>query len=110
MPFNFTNETLFAGAFILIVVLFIQYIVYLRLKKLIKLEFGKKLISSTTTQQNRYDEQPQEKKNPTQLISNNKVIKQIQDDVTYEVDTPEEDADSYINPIHSEKTIDDIDD
>lgn len=108
MPFNFTNETLFAGAFILIVVIFIQYMVYLKLKKIIKLELGKKSISSSS-QQNRYTEPTQQKQNPTEQVSN-QVIKQIDDDETYDVDTPDdEDADSYVNPIHSEKNIDDTD-
>lgn len=109
MPFNFTNETLFAGAFILIVVIFIQYMVYLRLKKIIKLELGKKSISSSS-QQNRYTEPTQQKQNPTEQVLNNQVVKQIEDDETYDIDTPDDDADSYVNPIHSEKNIDDTDD
>ena len=107
MPFNFTNETLFAGAFILIVVIFIQYMVYLRMKKLIKLELTKK---SPVKQQERTTNRIQEKQTQMNQQQMNQVVKQIEDDETYDVDTPEDDADSYVNPIHSEKNIDDTDD
>lgn len=85
MTFNLTNETLFAGTFILIIVFFIQYMVYVRLKKIITLEISKKTITMKKQQEQQ------------QLIPNNNNNKQL-DDETYDVDTPEEDADSYINP------------
>jgi hypothetical protein len=98
MSFNFTNETLFTGAFILVIVLFIQYIIYLKLKKIIKMELTKK----TTSDKKNYSTQNIQDNKP-QLNS----TVQIKDIDTYEVDTPDSDDDSYVNPINSEKNIDD---
>jgi hypothetical protein len=78
--------------------------VYLRLKKLIKLELTKK-----TTIEGKQENKPTEKQSEKQPSIGTPKIP-IQDDESYDVDTPEDDdADSYVNPIHSEKNIEDDD-
>jgi hypothetical protein len=121
MDFNFSKEILFVGGFIIILVLFIQYMMYSQIKKYIREEIAKTLVKTNKPQQ-------------TVILKNNNNIKDNiphnedkkvnnHDDETYDVETPEEDKndedngdngdnadnddDSYVNPVHSEKNIDD---
>ncbi len=132
---NFSKELLFTTGFILVVVLFIQYMIYSRLNKNIK-EVSKrvyllcgdkmkkgsiqKLPESTEQIKLQPTTQPTQS---TQAMSAEQIkleqiklqqikLQQATDNESYEVDTPEDmnDDDSYVNPIHSEKNIDDDDD
>jgi hypothetical protein len=105
---NFSKELLFVVGFIIIIVIFIQYISYRMLQKKIKVEVAKqflieknKLICNQQVSNNINNKIPE---------TNNK-----EEDVeTYDIDTPNENdidsnADSYVNPLHSEKNVTDTD-
>jgi hypothetical protein len=105
---EFTKELLFVGGFILVIVLFIQYLSYSRLKKMIKTPRKSKHGASNNTEDvQQVEGVPQSGVN--QSIGGNQNTKRqlLIDDDDIEIDTPDEDADSYVNPVHSEKHIDD---
>ncbi len=105
---NFSKELLFVVGFIIIIVIFIQFISYRMLQKKIKLEVAKQFLI--------------EKKKLLLTQGSNSVVnngieinkkEEVNDnDETYDVDTPtvndiDSNADSYINPLHSEKNLTD---
>ncbi len=94
---NLTPELLFVGGFILVVVLFIQYISYSKLKKMVRTPRAK-----PESRQNRIHATAS---NPIHNPVNN--TQQINETESIEIDTPDDDVDSYVNPVHSEKNIDD---
>ena len=100
---EFTKELLFVGGFILVIVLFIQYLSYSRLKKMIKPSRKSKHSASFNTE----DVQQVEGVPQTGVNQSIGVSPLLIDDDDIEIDTPDEDADSYVNPVHSEKHIDD---
>jgi hypothetical protein len=86
MDFNFSKEILFVGGFIIILVLFIQYMMYSNMKKYVKQEISKIVIRTNKPSQNNIMQ------NRT-IVGNNKNQNQNKvqkDDDTYEVDTPED--------------------
>jgi hypothetical protein len=92
MDFNFSKEILFVGGFIIILVLFIQYMMYSNMKKYVKQEISKIVIrtnkpSQNNIMQNRTTVGNNKNQNQNQNQNQNKVQK---DDDTYEVDTPED--------------------
>jgi hypothetical protein len=128
MDLKFSNEILFVGGFIIILVLFIQYMMYSHLKKQIKIEIAKTNIRSNKIQQHNKDntdnkkeidddsidvDTPEsEKKNNIKKENNiqNKNTNnenENEDDNKTEEDDDNNDDDSYVNPVHSEKNIDD---
>ncbi len=134
MDFKFSNEILFVGGFIIILVLFIQYMMYSHLKKQIKIEIAKTNIRSNKIQQNNkentenkkeidndsidVDTPESEKKNNIKNENNmkNKITKnekeddnktEEEDDDNDDNNNDNNDDDSYVNPVHSEKNIDD---
>ena len=97
---NFSKELLFAVGFIIIVVIFINYVSYRMLQKKIKVEVAKQfLIEKKKISINQ------------QIPTNNqnKIVEtKKEDEETYDIDTPNENdidsnADSYVNPLRSEK-------
>ena len=115
---NFSKELLFAVGFIIIIVIFIQYISYRILQKKIKLDVAKQfLIEKKKISLN------QQTSNNNMNNVNNKVQTNKEEDNenenenendTYDIDTPDENdidsnADSYVNPLHSEKNLTDTD-
>ena len=142
---NFSKELLFTTGFILVVVLFIQYIIYSRLNKNIKevskrvyLLCGDKMKKGSiqnlpeSSQQDKSQQDKSQQDKSQQIKSQQIKLQQIKlqqdksqqiklqqdkshtsDNESYEVDTPEDlndaDDDSYVNPVHSEKNIDDDD-
>jgi hypothetical protein len=126
MDFKFSNEILFVGGFIIILVLFIQYMMYSHLKKQIKIEIAKIHIRphrKNTIQQNIKDNVENKKEvdndsidvdTPESEKKNNIKENNMQnknddddDDDTENKDGENKDDDSYVNPVHSEKNIDD---
>ena len=122
MDFNFSNEILFVGGFIIILVLFIQYMMYSHMKKYVKEELSKVVTKTNRPiQHNKMQNQSNNANNDKNKIANQN--KEQKDDDSYDVETPEDeknnntnkddddddndDDDSYINPVHSEKNIDD---
>ena len=97
----FTNENLFIIAFIIILVLGIQYIVYLQLQKFTIKEINKRLFN--------------QKKNNVQHMVEKDMKKEDNidhryDENTDDVDTPSDmdsNIDSYINPLPSVNNNDD---
>ncbi len=132
MDLKFSNEILFVGGFIIILVLFIQYMMYSHLKKQIKIEIAKTNIRSHKVQQINKDiienkkevdnesidvDTPEsEKKNNIKKENNiqnkntnnkNEDDNKTEEDDTEDKDDENNDDDSYVNPVHSEKNIDD---
>ena len=115
MDFNFSNEILFVGGFIIILVLFIQYMMYSHMKKYVKEEVSK-IVTKTNRPIQHNKMQNQSNNDKSKNVNQNKEQK---DDDSYDVETPEDekknntndddnnDDDSYVNPVHSEKNIDD---
>ena len=122
---NFSKELLFTTGFILVVVLFIQYIIYSRLNKNIKevskrvyLLCGDKMKKGSIqnlpeSSQQIKSQQDKSQQDKSQQDKSQQDKSQTSDNESYEVDTPEDlndaDDDSYVNPVHSEKNIDDDD-
>ena len=106
---NFSKELLFAVGFIVVMIIFIQFVSYRMLQKKIKLEVAKQfLIEKKKMSFNQQQQQQQVSNN--NIETNNKE----EDMETYDIDTPTENdidsnADSYVNPLHSEKNVNDTD-
>jgi hypothetical protein len=107
---NFSKELLFVAGFIIVIVIFIQYVSYRMLQKKIKLEVAKQfLIEKKKLLLNKTS-------NNTENVVNKEIEtnKEGDEDETYDIDTPTENdidsnADSYVNPLHSEKNVTDTD-
>ena len=118
---NFSKELLFVAGFIIVIVIFIQYVSYRMLQKKIKLEVAKqfliekkKLISNqhSSNMNMNMNTNTNTNTNENNNIETNK--KDDEQDETYDIDTPNENdidsnADSYVNPLHSEKNVTDTD-
>jgi hypothetical protein len=110
---NFSKELLFAVGFIVVMIIFIQFVSYRMLQKKIKLEVAKQfLIEKKKMSLN----QQQDSNNNLDVNLNNKIetTNKEEDMETYDIDTPTENdidsnADSYVNPLHSEKNVTDTD-
>ncbi len=104
---NFSKELLFAVGFIVIVIIFIHFVSYRMLEKKIKLEIAKQFLIEKKKMS--FNQQQQQVSN-NNIETNNKE----EDMETYDIDTPTENdidsnADSYVNPLHSEKNVTDTD-
>jgi hypothetical protein len=108
---NFSKELLFVAGFIIVIVIFIQFVSYRMLQKKIKLEVAKQfLIEKKKLLLNKTS-------NNTESVVNKEIEKNKEaenEDETYDIDTPTENdidsnADSYVNPLHSEKNVTDTD-
>ncbi len=110
---NFSKELLFAVGFIVVMIIFIQFVSYRMLQKKIKLEVAKQfLIEKKKMSLN----QQQDSNNNLNVNLNNKIetTNKEEDMETYDIDTPTENdidsnADSYVDPLHSEKNVTDTD-
>ena len=100
---NFSPEMLYMGGLILVIVFLVQYLMFIYLKKQIK---NTKIMNK---QINKPINKPINKQINSQQVAHNVVIEKPTDsDESYDIDTSDvdADADSYVNPIHSEKHID----
>jgi hypothetical protein len=105
---NFSKELLFAVGFIVIVIIFIHFVSYRMLEKKIKLEIAKQFLIEKKKMS--FNQQQQQQVSNNNIETNNKE----EDMETYDIDTPTENdidsnADSYVNPLHSEKNVTDTD-
>ena len=108
---NFSKEVLFAVGFIIIIVIFIQYVSYRMIQKKIKVEVAKQFLIEK--KKNSINQQVSTN-NVNSANNNLETNKKEQDVETYDIDTPTENdidsnADSYVNPLHSEKNVTDTD-
>lgn len=110
---NFNKELLFVAGFIITVVVLIQYLSFILIKKQIKIEVSKRFScekSQKTTTESIHDMTP----NATNINNNKNDEKDKNtDDESYDIDTPEElksEGDSYVNPLRSEKNVTDEED
>ena len=113
---EFTKELLFVGGFILVVVLFIQYLSYSKIKKLVKPSRKTRHVNNTDVNHDVHEVNQQHSINQATRVNEvnqsmrvNQQHKPLLNVDDIEIDTPDEDADSYVNPVHSEKHIDDDD-
>ena len=107
---NFSKELLFVVGFIIVVVIFIQFVSYRMLQKKIKLEISKQYL----IEKKRISINQQVLNNNTNNVNDNLEKNKEEDNETYDIDTPTENdidsnADSYVNPLHSEKNVTDTD-
>lgn len=110
---NFSNEMLFMAGFIIAIVILIQYLSLIYIKKQIKTEILKKLEGGKKNSGKEIVNKHNSNKaeiNDKQNIEN----KENKENESYDIDTPEdneinndEDADSYVNPLKSVKNDDD---
>jgi uncharacterized membrane protein YhiD involved in acid resistance len=109
---DFSKELLFAVGFIVIVIIFIHFVSYRMLQKKIKGEVAKQfLIEKKKIYLN---QQQVSNNNLNNNLDNNVDTNNKEDMETYDIDTPSENdidsnADSYVNPLHSEKNVTDTD-
>jgi hypothetical protein len=112
---NFSKELLFAVGFIIIIIIFIQYVSYRIIQKKIKVEVAKQfLIEKKKLNSNQHISNNNTNNTNNANNINNKVENNKEDTETYDIDTPTENdidsnADSYVNPLHSEKNVNDTD-
>ena len=114
---NFSKELLFAVGFIIIIVIFIQYISYRILQKKIKLDVAKQFLIEKKKISLNQQTSNNNANNANNKVETNKVETNKEEDnenETYDIDTPDENdidsnADSYVNPLHSEKNLTDTD-
>jgi hypothetical protein len=113
---NFSKELLFAVGFIVVMIIFIQFVSYRMLQKKIKLEVAKQfLIEKKKMSFNQHQQYQQQQQNSNTDLNNNIETNNKEEDMeTFDIDTPSENdidsnADSYVNPLHSEKNVTDTD-
>jgi hypothetical protein len=104
---NFSNEMLFMTGLIIAIVILIQYLSFVYIKKQIKIEIVKRLEIEKNHSGKKTDDKDILVKN-----NDNKDNRETKDkeNESYDIDTPEdieingdEDADSYVNPLKSVK-------
>jgi hypothetical protein len=110
---NFSNEMLFMAGFIIAIVILIQYLSFIYIKKQIKIEIVKTLQVEKNHSGKEIANKDYLDKNNVKETEKNKESKD-KDNESYDIDTPENnemdadaDADSYVNPLKSVKGDDD---